>query len=559
MSSSGISSDYGYTTCAYNNVNYLICYPRYKGDLFYIYKIDDSGNLSLYASKRYDSSSNFARADSVYCSGTNIYFVGISYSSSTSFFYRKNDYNQRYTYYASLESFFASDVFTATNVTSSTWSYYYISSVYEGYLYELYQKNDGGSIALCVTNLSDKSATYHSEFLPSSSQYFYNFQRVGSFCYWTCDNNGTSSGVFIAALNLSTLEVTYTRIDGLVSSCSTAMIAESNDSFLFFNGRPIKYNIASNTYYIATVSTNSYSVTSQKLSAHAVRFGSYILAGSYKIQYTSFLPSRLYSEAEYQAALAAGTCDQTHVTDTNNDGYDDSSYTAGYNSGLTNAPKTPSLSYRDGKLFWTRTDEDNPVALEYMTYSDWAGSDDNATWTQYNQGIGVTYNYADTDYWYVDEYDFAWERSHNNKWVQFRLVETTVSGDIYSNIIQIDVCLTSHVTDTNNDGYDDSSYTAGYNAGGGACSLIHVVDNDNDTYDDASFTAGKQAGITYQKNVTTDSGVADFVTKILGAFTGSALYVGSNISIGGITLLTIVGIIAIGGAVIIVLKVLKGG
>ncbi len=271
-------------------------------------------------------------------------------------------------------------------------------------------------------------------------------------------------------------------------------------------------------------------------------------------KYTPFAVTRYYTEAEYQAALAAGTCDKTHVTDTNSDGYDDASYTAGYNSGLSNSPKTPSLSYRDGKLLWTRTNASNPVYLEYMTYTDYGAGDDYATWTPLV--VGMDYSY---DYWETDEYDWHYEKTHNNKWVQFRLVESIGNEDVYSNIIQIDVCLTSHVVDTNSDGYDDSSYTAGYNAGGGACSLIHVVDNDNDTYDDTSFTAGKQAGITYQKNVTTDSGVSDFVTKILGAFTGSALYVGSNISIGGITLLTIVGIIAIGGAVIIVLKVLKGG
>lgn len=248
-------------------------------------------------------------------------------------------------------------------------------------------------------------------------------------------------------------------------------------------------------------------------------------------KYTPFAVPRYYTEAEYQAALASG-------------------------GSSTSAPTAPSLSYRDGKLLWTRTDENNPVYLEYMTYTDYAGSDDNATWTPLVVGMDYTY-----DYWETDEYDWSYERTHNNKWVQFRLAETIDGTDVYSNIIQIDVCLTSHVVDKNNDGYDDSSYSAGYNAGSGsgACSLIHVVDNDNDTYDDVSFTAGKQAGINYQKNKSSDSGVADFVTKILGAFTGSALYVGSNISVGGVTLLTIIGIIAIGGAVIIILKVSKGG
>lgn len=188
-----------------------------------------------------------------------------------------------------------------------------------------------------------------------------------------------------------------------------------------------------------------------------------------------------------------------------------------------------------------------------MTYQDYLTDDG---WTP----LPNSTDYTD-GFWEIDSYDWNYEKTHNSKWVQFRLVETTDSGDKYSNTIQIDVCLDTHVVDKNNDGYDDSAYSAGYTAGSGsgACSLIHVVDNDNDTYDDVSFTAGKQAGINYQKNKSSDSGVADFVTKILGAFTGSALYVGSNISVGGVTLLTIIGIIAIGGAVIIILKVSKGG
>lgn len=262
---------------------------------------------------------------------------------------------------------------------------------------------------------------------------------------------------------------------------------------------------------------------------------------------------RYYTEAEYQAALAAGACDKTHVTDTNNDGYDDSSYTAGYNSGAATASTaSPLLSYSQGQLSWRKIKDSNPVYIEYITYQDYltdAGYTALPNSTDYSDG-----------YWEIDSFDFDWEKSQYSKWVQFRLVEATDSGDKYSNTIQIDICLETHVVDADNDGYDDSAFSAGYTAGGvsGVCSLIHVVDNDNDTYDDVSFTAGKQAGINYQKNRSSDSGVADFVTKILGAFTGSALYVGSNISVAGVTLLTIVGLLVIGVVVILLIKFLKG-
>ena len=539
QSSLNLSSSYSYTTCTYNGENYLISFPCVYSDKYcYVYEIGDDGSLSLYATKNIYGGSYYGYVNRIYCDSTNIYFAG--WRVGTSSLSRSDASSSQTTYYSLADFFSRSNLYSSgsssygpTRIGGYSYCYYktYQSAVYNGCFYEFYQSSSGQPFTFRVFNIAEgTSATYSPDILSSTSD-FYNFQQVGSYCYWTCGTNGTRSGIYIAALNLSTLEVTYTRIDDIVSSYSTSMIAESNDSFIFLSSTPVRVNIVTKTYYTATLSTVSSFIDASSYSNNAIRFGSYIIARNYKIQYTNYLPPRLYTEAEYQAALASG-------------------------GSSTSAPTAPSLSYRDGKLLWTRTDENNPVYLEYMTYTDYAGSDDNATWTPLVVGMDYTY-----DYWETDEYDWSYERTHNNKWVQFRLAETIDGTDVYSNIIQIDVCLTSHVVDKNNDGYDDSSYSAGYNAGSGsgACSLIHVVDNDNDTYDDVSFTAGKQAGINYQKNKSSDSGVADFVTKILGAFTGSALYVGSNISVGGVTLLTIIGIIAIGGAVIIILKVSKGG
>lgn len=407
---------FSYIPCTYNGVNYLIGLGAYK---YYIYKIDDNGGLSVckenYTYYYKDSTSDYkviyqggygtGGFNHVYCDGDYIYlscFVG-NYNSKA----QRNYYASTTTFRCTLQSFFSrgSALFSYTggyNMSLSTCfsefssvssSYYnYFSTIYNGYLYEFFQTASGGDFSLKIKNLADNTFVTHSSFLPSSMYPFYNFQQIGRFCYWTCNSNGTSDGVFIAELDLSDLTVKYTRIDGVVSSHTVSMFAEGNNSFIFFSTVPVKLNLATNTYYTGTSYGDSYNISARSYSVDSIRFGSYIIAAQYKIQYTNYLPPKLYSEAEYQAI------------------------------------------------------------------------------------VGIT-----------------------------------------------------------------------------------KVDKDGDGYDDASFTAGKQAGITYQKNVTTDSGVADFVTKILGAFTGSALYVGSNISIGGITLLTIVGIIAIGGAVIIVLKVLKGG
>ncbi len=87
-----------------------------------------------------------------------------------------------------------------------------------------------------------------------------------------------------------------------------------------------------------------------------------------------------------------------------------------------------------------------------------------------------------------------------------------------------------------------------------ACKKPHIVDKNGDGYDDASF----DAGVTYQTNSSGDSGVSDFITKILGAVTGSAIYIGSNVKIAGISLLTIAGILAVGVAIAILFSFKKG-
>lgn len=528
-----LSYYYSYASCTYNGENYLIGFPcQYSGKYCYVYEVGDDGSLSLYSTKNIYGGSYYGLVNRIYCDSTNIYFAGWCIGTSS---LSRSDRSYWQTTYYSLADFFSKSNLYSSDTSSygptrigsyPTCHYTYQSAVYNGYFYEFYQSSSGQPITLKVLNIADNTSVTHSSFMTTQMSDFYNFQQVGSYCYWTCGTNGTTSGIYIAALNLSTLEVTYTRVDDIVSSYSTSMIAESNDSFIFLSSTPVRVNIVTKTYYTATLSSDGYNVSAIRFSNNSIRFGSDIIAGNYKIQYTNYLPPRLYTEAEYQAALASGS---------------------------SSTPTNPLLSYSQGQLSWRKIKDSNSVYIEYMTYQDYLID---SGWTP----LPNSTDYTD-GFWEIDSYDWNYEKTHNSKWVQFRLVETTDSGDKYSNTIQIDVCLDTHVVDKNNDGYDDSAYSAGYNAGSGsgACSLIHVVDNDNDTYDDVSFTAGKQAGINYQKNKSSDSGVADFVTKILGAFTGSALYVGSNISVGGVTLLTIIGIIAIGGAVIIILKVSKGG
>ena len=96
-------------------------------------------------------------------------------------------------------------------------------------------------------------------------------------------------------------------------------------------------------------------------------------------------------------------------------------------------------------------------------------------------------------------------------------------------------------------------------SGSGTCNKPHIIDSNGDGYDDSSYSAGYDAGISYQTNVSGDSGVADFFTKILGAITGAALYVGNNVKVAGISLIAIAGILAVGVAIAILFSFKKGG
>ena len=584
-----------YTDFEYGGDYYIVCFSNWGsyGSPFYVYKYDLSTNKILSSVKLGYRSGYYCWLSDVFFYNGYLYLCGVNYRSK-SYDY---DYSYSSTFYRIPMSDIASKSSGSTIYLEGIYSTFgsNLPSVYaDEYNRITYCDTDGTYIHMLVKTSSNANYTYYRYSIANRTYETYatdissiksDYQYENGRAYFM-DNNGS-----YCCFNFSTreLSVVLSLSSSFFDNHLSAFVNVSTD----YSGNPVGARCSSvsymarvgdgkyifllcvrSLYYFKTSSQrdtsykyylcyynsadNTFSVICSDVPSssqlHKLKNMLAVEDTCYVFKYTSFAVPRYYTEAEYQAALAAGACDKTHVTDTNNDGYDDSSYTAGYNSGAATASTaSPLLSYSQGQLSWRKIKDSNSVYIEYMTYQDYLID---SGWTP----LPNSTDYTD-GFWEIDSYDWNYEKTRNSKWVQFRLVETTDSGDKYSNTIQIDVCLDTHVVDKNNDGYDDSAYSAGYTAGNGsgACSLIHVVDNDNDTYDDVSFTAGKQAGINYQKNKSSDSGVADFVTKILGAFTGSALYVGSNISVGGVTLLTIIGIIAIGGAVIIILKVSKGG
>ena len=84
--------------------------------------------------------------------------------------------------------------------------------------------------------------------------------------------------------------------------------------------------------------------------------------------------------------------------------------------------------------------------------------------------------------------------------------------------------------------------------GGGICKKLHIVDKNGDGYDDVSFDAGLYASGT---------DLTDLVPKILGACSGFFVSLFSNMSVAGISLLSIFSIFALGVGVFLLIKVMK--
>lgn len=685
-----------YTDFEYGGDYYIVTFGNWGAYAtpFYVYKYDLSTNKILSTIKiGYRYSYACCLSDVFFYNGF-LYLCGVNYRSGSSYDY---DYSSSSSFYRIPFSDIASSSDGSTiylNGNYSTWGSNLPSVYSDEYNRITYCDTDGTYIHMLVKTSSNANYTYYRYSIANSTYETYatdisiinsDYQYENGRAYFR-DNNGSyccfnfstrelsvvlslSSSFFdnhlAAFVNVATdylgnpvgamhSTVSYTARVGdgkyifLLSVQSLYYFITSSQRQASYKNYLCYYNSVDNTFSVicSDVPSSSY--------LHKLKNMLVVEDTRYVFKYTSFAVPRYYTEAEYQAALASG-------------------------GSSTSAPTAPSLSYRDGKLLWTRTDENNPVYLEYMTYTDYAGSDDNATWTPLVVGMDYTY-----DYWEIDEYDWNYEKTHYNKWVQFRLVETTDSGDKYSNTIQIDVCLDTHVVDKNNDGYDDSSYTAGYNSGiqsapkkvgitlsvekrtidkvdyigtvysfptgykvtgwtrtlsfngeviqtdtstqiydntngeatgvtvyypttlfttsgaytftvtptsdspylngntstvvynisvqngvvtvgsciqsitvDGTCDKLHMIDTDNDGFDDVSYQNGIAEGFTRGSNNAGAGDLTDLFPKILGSVAGFFISTTGNMTVAGLSVLSIFSVMALGVGIFYLIKVLK--
>jgi hypothetical protein len=210
---------------------------------------------------------------------------------------------------------------------------------------------------------------------------------------------------------------------------------------------------------------------------------------------------------------SGSTCTRPHITDSNGDGYDDSSYNAGV---------------QFGKNTYGKVDANGD------------GYDDPSYTAGYNAGLsagggsssgGSSSEFVDIDF---DGYD---DRSYNAGFDS----GVELGKQLYG------------IKDNNNDTYDDDSYNAGYNSG-------YNLGFDEGAASSDGYNVGFEAGKKWQKNNDESTGaVSDFVTDVGGTVVSSFLYFGKNVEFLGISLLSLLGVLVVGFVVFFIFRKVKGG
>lgn len=225
-----------------------------------------------------------------------------------------------------------------------------------------------------------------------------------------------------------------------------------------------------------------------------------------------------YDDSSYNAGVQFGKNTYGKV-DANGDGYDDPSYTAGYNAGLSAGGGSSSVSACTINHAWIGDDN---IAIDAGEVDGIVKNGVCTCWLKgYVNGIRSIRDYGTlpkivTDH-VPDIADTGFKKGYDTGLLK--------AVEIYG-------------TDENGDGYIDASYNAGYTAGASSSD---------------GYSTGFEAGKAWQLNYDESSGaVSDFFSDVGGTIISSFLYVGSNIKILGITLLSLIGIIVLGAVVFFV-------
>lgn len=245
-------------------------------------------------------------------------------------------------------------------------------------------------------------------------------------------------------------------------------------------------------------------------------------------------------------------CTGNHVTDTNSDGYDDASYTAGYNSGIQSAPKKVGISVSVEKRTidkvdyigtvysfptgykvtgWTRTLSFNGEVIQSDTSTDVYDN------TNGKVPYIITY-YPATLFTTSGAYTFTVTPTSDSPYLNGNTTTVVYNISVQNGVVTVGSCIQSITVD-------------------GTCTKVHMTDNDNDGYDDVSYQSGIAEGYTRGTNASGAGDLTDLFPKILGSVAGFILSLFGSMSIGGITLLSFVSVVCFALMLFYLFKVIK--
>ena len=118
-------------------------------------------------------------------------------------------------------------------------------------------------------------------------------------------------------------------------------------------------------------------------------------------------------------------------------------------------------SYTSGaRLSWDAVGSNGAVTLYYQSHQMYLRDEAAVAYTNANFTTNASYGFFELNSFAFDTY-----KTDGSAWIKFYITETVDGVTVQSNDIYVDVCTKQHIVDINGDGYDDSSYTAGYNSG----------------------------------------------------------------------------------------------
>lgn len=169
-----------------------------------------------------------------------------------------------------------------------------------------------------------------------------------------------------------------------------------------------------------------------------------------------------------------------------------------------------------------------------------------------NTSIDVATYYSEDDFYYARVkacYSTTIVQSAYTSWFTFDFSEISTNPPTNAPMMDIDYSSVDTCI-------GESNPITFLGSGAGTCKLKHYVDENGDGFDDVSYNNGIAEGIVRAKN-SNDANLTDLLPSILGAVAGFFVSVTGNMSVGGVTVLSIFSIVAFVIIVFLIIKVIK--